>query len=74
MSRQEVGLVTFAGIVAVGVWSLADRWQGAITMMLASNVLMVGFFLVTTRMHEHYLFSVVARDVLLAVLDSRCWR
>lgn len=40
-------------------------------MVFASNVLMYGFFLFMTRMHERYLFPVVALSILLAMMDRR---
>lgn len=74
LSRQSVGLILFAVIVGIVCWALVRRWQGATTLVLASNVLMFGFFLVTTRMHERYLFPVLGMSLLLALLDSRYWR
>lgn len=74
LSRQSVGLALFAIIVGFVCWALARRWHGAVTMVLASNVLMFGFFLVTTRMHERYLFPVLGMSLLLAVLESSYWR
>ncbi len=74
LSRQSVGLLLFAMVVGIVSWALLRRWQGAITLVLASNVLMFGFFLVTTRMHERYLFPVLGMSLLLAVLDARYWR
>lgn len=43
-------------------------------MVLASNLLMFGFFVFMTRMHERYLFPVVALSLLLAMMDRRYTR
>lgn len=74
ISRYSVGLTFFAALVAHAVWILIARWRGVITMVFASNLLMFGFFLFMTRMHERYLFPVVALSILLALMDSRFWR
>ena len=74
LSRQSVGLVLFVGIVVLVGWAMMNRWQGDTTLVLTSNVLMFGFFLVSTRMHERYLFPVLGMSLLLALLDARHWR
>lgn len=71
LSRYSVGLALFAVVVAYTGWVLLARWRGAITMVFTSNVLMIGFFLFMTRMHERYLFPVIALSILLALMDSR---
>lgn len=43
-------------------------------MVLASNILVFGVFLFSTRMHERYLFPVAALSLLLVVMDTRYWR
>lgn len=73
-SRQQVGLILFSLIFVTVFWAMFARWGGATTMVLGANVLMFGFFLVTTRMHERYLFPIVGLSILLALLDSRFWR
>lgn len=71
LSRHTVGVFMFALILGAALWILLRRWRGAVTMVLASNILMLGFFLVMTRMHERYAFPVVALSILLAAMDGR---
>lgn len=74
ISRHSIGLVMFAAVVAFVCWILLYRWQGSITMVLSSNILMLGFFLFMTRMHERYMFPLAALSLLLVLIDRRFWR
>lgn len=69
LSRYSIGLGLFAIVVMYALWIVGARWRGPITMVLASNVLLFGFFLFMTRMHERYLFPVVALSLLLILID-----
>ncbi|MCO5228207.1 MAG: hypothetical protein M9934_07975 [Thermomicrobiales bacterium] len=71
MSRHTIGLLMFATILVTVSWILLRRWRGVVTIVLTSNILMLGFFLVMTRMHERYAFPVVALSILLAAMDTR---
>lgn len=73
-SRYAVGLTLFVACVLYAVWILLARWRSAMTMVLVSNILMFSFFLFLTRMHERYLFPVVALSILLAMMDRRYTR
>lgn len=70
-SRQIVGMISFAIILIFSLWILLYRWRGAVTMVLASNIIMLGSFLFMTRMHERYSFPLVALGILLAAIDNR---
>lgn len=71
ITSQQIGFVLFGFVAAFAMWLLICRWRGAITMVLASNVLVLGFFLFSTRMHERYLFPAVGLSILLMVMDWR---
>ncbi len=72
--RSDIGKAAMLSIVVYACWLLIARWRGPITMVVASNLLVFGFFLVMTRMHERYLYPVAALSLLLAVMDARYWR
>lgn len=71
VSRQSVGYALLAGVMAFAIWILLARWRGMVTLVISSNILMLGFFLFMTRMHERYMFPVVGLSILLAMLDLR---
>ncbi|MCA9834719.1 MAG: hypothetical protein KC435_12280 [Thermomicrobiales bacterium] len=69
-SRYTIGIASFSVVVATTFWILLCRWRGAVTMVLASNILMLGSFLFLTRMHERYSFPLAVLSILLATIDG----
>src|SRR6185369_12145557 len=67
-----VGSVLFLIAAAIVVWLVARR-PDRITMLVGLSVLALAFFVLPTRVHERYLFPLVALGAILAAVSLR-WR
>ncbi|HEY9899371.1 MAG TPA: phospholipid carrier-dependent glycosyltransferase [Pantanalinema sp.] len=67
LTHRALGLV-FVGILSawMGVYLYRKRHAGLAPLMLASSLLLLGFFLFPTRMHERYMFPAIAFLTLAA--------
>ena len=67
-----VGSVLFVIAAAIVVWLVARR-PDRLTMLVGLAVLALAFFVLPTRVHERYLFPLVAIGAILAAVSIR-WR
>ena len=67
-----VGSALFIVAAAIVVWLVARR-PDRITMLVGLTVLALAFFVLPTRVHERYLFPLVALGAILAAVSLR-WR
>jgi hypothetical protein len=67
-----VGAALFLIVAAVVLWVVARR-PDRITLLLAASVLAIAFFVLPTRVHERYLFPLMALGGVLAAVSLR-WR
>lgn len=71
INSHLLGLCLFAVAVAVAWWLVLRRSDGG-AILLASAVVLTGFFVLTTRVHERYLVQAFA--VLALVWAHRWWQ
>lgn len=67
-----VGAALFLVAAAIVLWIVARR-PDRITMLVGAAVLALAFFVLPTRVHERYLFPLVALGAVLAAVSLR-WR
>ena len=67
-----VGAVLFLIAAAIVLWFIARR-PDRLTMLIGLAVLALAFFVLPTRVHERYLFPLVAIGAILAAVSLR-WR
>lgn len=67
-----VGAALFLLVAAIVLWAVARR-PDRITLLVATSVLALAFFIVPTRVHERYLFPLAALGAILAAVSLR-WR
>ena len=71
LTWQQVGTLLFAAAALLALWQVARR-DDLRGVLLASLVLAIAFFVLPTRVHERYMFPVLALGALF-LLSGRAW-